>query len=322
LLSAASVVWDLRAKARAALCAAEIAQAREINAKNELALRDDLAARLDKQAAAGVISRYETARSQLERIAALRRLNQAHADLSTARHDLAATVAMPIAQIQSRSLGTSCLDLAASNPAPAIDVISDEAIGARLEVRAKLAEFRAADAAWRTEVARRTPDLALGPGYTYDQGDHKITFTASGEIPLSNRNEGAIARAAAERDRVAAELDAVQIDVLQSVSRAIDGLRNAEAAQASVGQLVAESEALVHREVERQAAGETDEPTVIAAKLVALGARDEALTAARGVVDALAALESAAQAPLAEPMFDSAAALARFNDSDSRETQK
>jgi len=49
---------------------------------------------------------------------------------------------------------------------------------------------------------------------------------------LSNRNDGGIARAAAERDRVAAELDALQIEVLQSVARAVDGLRDAETAQA------------------------------------------------------------------------------------------
>jgi CRISPR system Cascade subunit CasA len=190
-------------------------------------------------------------------------------DLSVARHELAATAGMPIEQIQGQPLGHSCLDIGASNPTPDVAVMSDEAIGARLEVRAKLAEFRAADAAWRLELARRTPDLALGPGYTYDRGDHKITFSASGELPLSNRNDGSIAKAAAERDRVAAELEALQIEVLQAVSRAIDGLRDAEAAQASVAQLVAESDELVHREVQRQASGEADEPTVIAARLIA-----------------------------------------------------
>jgi len=177
LLAAASAVWDLRARARASLCAAEIAQAHERNARDELALREDLVARLDKQAAAGIISRYEAARSHLERIAALERFNQAHAELSSARHDLAAIAAMPIEQIQGQTIGSSCLDAGSSGLTPEIAAMSDEAIGARLEVRAKLAEFRAADAAWRLEVAKRTPDLALGPGYTYDQGDHKITFS-------------------------------------------------------------------------------------------------------------------------------------------------
>ena len=106
LLAAASVVWDLRARSRASLCGAEIAQARERNARDELALREDLVARLDKQAQAGIISRYEAARSHLERLTALNRFNQAHADLSVARHDLAATAAMPIEQIQGQPIGT------------------------------------------------------------------------------------------------------------------------------------------------------------------------------------------------------------------------
>jgi outer membrane protein TolC len=311
LLNAAATVWELRQNVRAALCGAEFAQAREQTARDELRLREDLGRRLEKQAEAGVISRYEASRAQLDRIAALERLNQAESDLAMSRHDLAAVAGMPIDQIESQPIGTSCLALARDHPLPDVGALSDAAIGGRLEVRAKLAEFRAADAAYRTEVARRMPDLVLGPGYSYDQGDHKITFSLTTDLPISSRNAGAIAKALSERNRVGAELEALQVDVLQSVLRARDALSASERAQASVSQLVAEADELLRRELDRKSAGEVDEPTVISARLVALSARGESLAAARGVVDAIANLEQAIEMPLTEPAFDAAAALAR-----------
>src|SRR4029078_13365646 len=125
------------------------------------------------------------------------------------------------------------------------------------------AEFRSADAAWRTEMAKRYPDLALGPGYMYDQGDRKVTFSLSFELPLHSHNEGGIAKARADRDRVIAEAEVLQAPIDSEVAKAEDEVRPERARLTSAQSLLQQSQALLDRDVERERAGELDRPTVL-----------------------------------------------------------
>jgi outer membrane protein TolC len=164
------------------------------------------------------------------------------------------------------------------------------------------------DAAWRTEVKRRIPDLNLGPGYTYDHGERRITFTLSAELPLFNHNDAAIARAAADRDRAIAEVDRLQWTVRSGVERAVDQLALGRQQLADSQRVAQEAQDLLTRDRQRQESGEIDQPTVIASQLISLSARIDALDATRALLDAVSALESAVQSPLMPPFFDAEAA--------------
>jgi hypothetical protein len=65
-LNAAAVVWSLRTDTRHGLHG-RIFLARRALANEEAAMRTDLVARLEKQAEAGIVSRYEVARSPRSR---------------------------------------------------------------------------------------------------------------------------------------------------------------------------------------------------------------------------------------------------------------
>jgi outer membrane protein TolC len=184
------------------------------------------------------------------------------------------------------------------------------AIGSRLDFRAKLAEFRSADAAWRTEVAKRYPDLALGPGYMYDQGDRKVTFSLSFELPIHSHNAGAIARARADRDRVVAEAEVLEASIGAEVGKAVDQLAQARAQLASARGLLEQAQALLQRDIERERAGELDRPAILTSRIATLTARADELSAARAVADAAAALEAATQTPFSSPEFNGEAARA------------
>ena len=306
LLNGASTVWALRTAVRSGVCALEIASARQTLEEQEAALRADLAVRLGKQAAAGIASRYDAMRSQLERDQSLQRLRQAQSDLSTSLHDLADATGLPASEIARRPVGSDCLPVALS--VEPLATLEERAIASRLDLRARLADYHAADAALRTEVKRRIPDLNLGPGYTYDQGDRRISFSLSGELPIFSHNDAAIARAAAERDRVIAEIDKLQWAVHSGVERAFDQLRLGQQQYDDANRVVGEAQELLARDRERHTSGELDQPAVIASQLIELSARLDALTTARSLLDAVTALETAVQQPLAAPFFDSAAA--------------
>ncbi|HEY7641274.1 MAG TPA: TolC family protein [Steroidobacteraceae bacterium] len=312
LLTAAAAVWSLRTDARATVCAAEFAWARRALAKEEAALRADLVARLEKQAEAGVVSRYEVARARLDRDAATLRLNQADADVIAARHDVAALAGLPMSEVELREPTDGCVRTEGLHEIAPIEQLETQAIGSRLDLRAKLAEFRGADAAWRAELAQRYPDLALGPGYMYDQGDRKVTFSLSFELPLHSHNAGGIAKARADRNRVIAEAEVLQDTISAEVGKAADQLAQARAQLAAAQSLRQQGQALLARDVERERAGELDRPAVLTSRIATLTARADELTAARAVADAAAALEAAIQTPLFSPEFNTEAARARL----------
>jgi outer membrane protein, heavy metal efflux system len=307
LLNGAATVWALRTSVRGAVCAFEIANARRTLAEQEAALRADLAVRLGKQADAGIASRYDAMRSQLERDQSLQRLRQTQLELSTALHDLSDATGLPASEIARRQPGGDCARGAAPT-LESVEALQERAIASRLDLRAGMADYRAADAAFRTELRRRIPDLNLGPGYTYDQGDRRVSFVLSGELPIFSHNDAGIARAAADRDRVIAQLDKLQWSVHAGVERALDQLHLAQQQFEDSQRVVREAQELMTRDRERRASGELDQPAVIASELIELSARLDSLTVARSLADATTALETAVQAPLAAPFFDGAAA--------------
>jgi len=70
------------------------------------------------------------------------------------------------------------------------------------------AEYEVAEQSLRTEVRKQYPDLTIGPGGGADQGDTRVLLGISLPIPLWNRNQQAIAEAAAEREVARGRFDA------------------------------------------------------------------------------------------------------------------
>ena len=155
LLNAAAEVWSLRTDARSVVCAAEFAWARRALANEEASLRVDLVSRMEKQADAGIVSRYEVARARLDRDASTLRLHQSDADVIAARHDIAGLARIPLTEVEIRQPGDDCIKGESLHEIVPVEALEARAIGSRLDLRAKLAEFRSADAVWRTEIAKR-----------------------------------------------------------------------------------------------------------------------------------------------------------------------
>lgn len=100
------------------------------------------------------------------------------------------------------------------------DAALSQALFARADVLASIAEFAAAEAELRLELARQYPDIHLGPGYQYDQGQRKWSIGLSFDLPILNQNQGAIAEALTARTAAAAAFEATQSRAMSDVDRA------------------------------------------------------------------------------------------------------
>ena len=103
--------------------------------------------------------------------------------------------------------------------------LANEALTRRPDVQAARQDVQRADTETRLQRALRTPNLTIGGGYKRDFGMHAVVFGTTLPLPLFNRNQGGVARAAAEREQAenrarAAELT-VRLDV-QQAANAVD----------------------------------------------------------------------------------------------------
>lgn len=112
----------------------------------------------------------------------------------------------------SRFLSTNLIELSLKN---------------RADILSALYEYEAAQCELQLEIAKQYPDINIGPGYEWDQGEHKWTLGLSVELPIFNRNQGPIAQALANRNLAAAKFNELQIKVISEMESAIVSLKTA-----------------------------------------------------------------------------------------------
>ena len=103
--------------------------------------------------------------------------------------------------------------------------LGDAALARRPDVIAAQHEIRRADTETRLQRALRTPNLTVGGGYKRDFGTNAVVFGATLPLPLFNRNQGGLARAAAEREQAQNRARAAEATVrleVQQWANAVD----------------------------------------------------------------------------------------------------
>ncbi len=280
-----SAAWQIRSELRRALIDASSAARREAVLRAQVETHQKLVTLLEQRFAAGsaVATEVSTVRT------ALLRAESAGADAasqaSVARARVAAALGLPLAALDGVMLPATPTPPALSSETLA--AARREALQSRADILTALAKYHSAQSALELEVAKRVPDVHLGPGYQWDQGSNKWTLGISFEIPIFHRNEALIAEATARRAEVAAQFNVVQAQAIA----AIDAASAAQVAAATqivrAQRLRAEIEkqnALVQRRLELGAADQLEVQT----------ARLDVATVETAVVDAENAAASAA----------------------------
>jgi outer membrane protein TolC len=215
------------------------------------------------------------------------------------RAALASAIGLSTRAIESVSLEWPGIDAVPEEVELSLPSLQKVGLLNRLDVRRGLAEYAAAEAALGLELAKRYPDVTLGPGYLFDQGEKKFTIGFAISLPLFNQNGGPIAEAEARRKEAGARFLAIQ-------ARAIGQFEQAFARyQSSRNQLVALKEAseAIGRRLEgvRRAVdlGEADRVTFLGIQLERAVVETGRFEALRRSQEALGSLEDALQRPIA-----------------------
>jgi len=215
---------------------------------------------------------------------------------------LAASVGVPARALDGAELSVQVFEQpAAASAAIESDSLRRLALTGRSDLQALLADYAAAEAALQLEVARQFPNIVLGPGYTYDQGDNEYTLGISAELPVFQQNQGPIAEAEAKRREAAARFTARQAEIIGDVDRAA-AVYEAATQTVTTADALREGADRHRQQVERSfGAGGVDRPTLITTKLELAAidlSRFDAVVQQRQAIELL---EDALQHPLFDP---------------------
>jgi outer membrane protein TolC len=237
-LNIASVAWQVRARVWSGLL--DLYGARE--AESLLAQQQSIHAAnlriLEVQYREGAISAFELTQARLAADGARLALHDAKRQTAEARVRLADALGVPANALDGIEFGFERFTEPPADVATAD--VRRQALLNRSDILSALAGYAASQAKLQLEIANQYPDIQLGPGYEYDQGDNKWSLGIALALPVFNRNQGAIAEAQARRAESAAQFDALQARVLGEIDLAVAGLRTALDKQADANAMLAE----------------------------------------------------------------------------------
>ncbi|OJU58998.1 MAG: hypothetical protein BGO08_04750 [Altererythrobacter sp. 66-12] len=296
----ATAGWEVRGRVRSAYIDMWAASQRIALSARQLEFQEQLVGFLGRRQVVGEASGLDVSRERvnLDRYRLAER--DAERDLATARAALATAIGVPADALQGVAIDFGAIPTAVP-PTEGIAPLRRQALTGRSDIVSSLKQYDAAEAALRLQIANQFPNLTLGPGYTYDQGDNKFSLSASADLPIFNQNQGPIAEAVARRRLSAANFEALQATVLGAVDRASADY------QASTRSLE-RAEALLSEQTARQArtkrlfdAGQIDHVTLLAGELELAATELERLLALTNQRRALGAIEDALQQPIFAP---------------------
>lgn len=295
-LREADAVWHVRSRVRTSLLASYPTEALM---RSQRDLQEQIERMIERRFAAGFASQPDLthARLTLNRAALALRENQKQQAESRAR--LAAAVGVPGTALERVEISYDVFDrLPPVSDLPSA-ALRREALLARPDVLAALADYEAAQSALQLEVAKQYPDISLGPGYTWDAGQVKWSLGLSLVLPLLNRNEGPIAEAKARREEAAATFLAVQAKAIAEVDEALAGYGHAVQMFDTADALLRDQQKTERAVAAAFQAGEADRLSWMSARYETTAAQLARVNALSQAQQSLGRLEDALRRPLA-----------------------
>jgi len=295
-------VWQVRSRIRVALLDFYTARETEsLLAQQELA-QSNVVRLLEGQLAAGAVSSYEVAQARTALATTRLARQDAVGKWRQARVELAHSLGVPTRALAGVRFSFATLtrfprDLARAE-------VRRQALLNRADVRGALAEYAASQSALQLEIANQYPDLHLGPGYAWNNGnagDNQWELGLTVTLPVLNHNQGPVAEAEAKRTQAAAHFLTVQADAVAGIDSALAGYRAALQQVATANDLLDNSRKQLDSIRAREQAAELDPLAVANAEVEFAAGAQNRLNALVQAQQSLGKLEDAVQSPLTLP---------------------
>jgi cobalt-zinc-cadmium efflux system outer membrane protein len=296
LLGLNNTAWHVRSRLRQDfLSLFGLLQKKRLLERRKLIL-SDMAELYRQRLAAGEVSSFVLTASTIELDNAALSLSRAAKDTALAWQKLAGSIGLPARALSGTDI--SWKNMETPNAGLYSSAMRRQALLGRADIQAELEKYEAAQSELRRQIAKQYPDIHLGPGYSWDQGDNEWSLGVSVTLPLFNRNRGPIARARALRKEAAAQFKALQYSVIEEIDAAYqsykDSLRNLQAADSVLAGRLRQFEAVELR----FNAGQTDRLALLNARLESAAAELAYLDALLAAQQSVGRLEDAVQRPL------------------------
>src|SRR6266853_3382996 len=217
----ADSAWSVRSGVRAALLNYMVASQNLELFRSEEIVRNDQVNILEQIFSAGEIPRQNVDLARIELSKTLLAISTAEGQVAEARAALGAAVGIPVAGLRGAQFAWPGMDNPPSAESLSSEEVQRDAVLNRLDIRRALAQYAATEAGLQLEIAKQSPDINLGPGYTYEETHSFFTFGLSTIVPLFNRNQGPLAESEARRKESAAAFLERQAQVIARSERAL-----------------------------------------------------------------------------------------------------
>lgn len=290
-----NAAWLVRANLRTALLEFSAAQLRAEALRHQVVVQEKVVKALEQRLNGGAISAYDLSTAVVAREKILLEAGDATRATSEALAKIATAIGVPTSALRGDMLA---LDWSVPDDvAVAADGLRREALLGRADVRAALAEYAASQAAFQLEIARQYPDVHLGSGYQFEQGQNKWLFGLGFELPVLNQNKGPIAEAEAKRMAAAAKVEALQATILGDLDLALAAYGNARAHRADLEVVLTAQRAQQERVEAQIRAGAEDTISLLQAQYELAASEVLRSEADFKIQQSLGALENVVQRP-------------------------
>ena len=297
-LNIATKAWLVRSGVRSSLLNLIAVRRRAVLLKGLVAAQEQIVKLLDQKAQLGDIAVSEPTISRVALAKARLDLTEAQRQAVEVRVNLAEAVGVSIKALDEVEVSFDLQTAPDALKHLTSDDIQRQALLGRADILGALAEYAAAEATLRLEIARQYPDVHLNPGYQFDQGEHKWSLGISVDLPVLNRNQGPIAEAEARREEVAARFNELQAKVLGEIERSVEVFRVTESNSATM-QSLSDDQERQRASVEAQfKAGALEQLDFLNAQLVSATSQLALLDGEVKLQQAIGMLEDAVQRPL------------------------
>lgn len=295
-LEVGATAWRVRTRLREQLLAwwsdRRVAALLDEQARDRVALEQ----MIEHRVAVGAASALDLDQARANLAQDRRRWLDAQRQSEDALAAAAGVIGIPAAALRRVPLALDAF--ASPPPQPASPKVREAALRDRADVQAALAKYEASQAALQLAMARQYPDIHIGPGYTFDAGEHKFGFSLIGlPIALPRDNRGPIAEALARRKEAAVKVEQSVAGALSEADRALAGLTQARAALAQTDAQLAARQRMAAGARKSFALGEQDRVDLVTARLQERSAALDREDALAQLQRAAGALENAIQRP-------------------------